>query len=318
MSARFASMRTLLQFIESKNWVIGQGFTVGNRQTPEPSLHGLPLLPTKALTSGGINKSNIVSVKETHFECPRNQELFRPPLILIKEHASLPMAFWDDGCISYQHKIVGIHASIKDKDSLRHLFDTLLDRHHLYQFCCLLNGSQGLVGKATAILRGDIDDLPYPEDKRELDLSFWEKVLVDDALQYMAPFVRLGQNSEALELQARADQVRAYAEMFCRMLGSVYRNLKSSDSINANGLILQPFYFGEQPRIEWNLNGRRKQLDQLIYKQQQGSLRTVRVVRFYDENVLLIVKPDRLRYWIRSTAIRDADETLFDLRRRGY
>jgi hypothetical protein len=44
----------------------------------------------------------------------------------------------------------------------------------------------------------------------------------------------------------------------------------------------------------------------------------VRVVRFYERNVIIIVKPDRLRYWIRSTAIRDADETLVDLQKQGF
>jgi hypothetical protein len=255
---------------------------------------------------------------ETEFYRPGREILYQPPLMLIKENATLPVAFWTNGPLAYLHKIVGIHAPAKEEAELRRFFDTFVERHRLYQFCCLLNGSQALVGKATAILRADIDDLPYPEDKRELHLSFWEKVLVDDALDYMAPFVRLGQNSEVLEQQARPDQVAAYAEMFCRMLGTVYRNLKAAGPINANGLILQPFYFGERPRVEWNLNGQKKQLDQLIYKQQHGSLRTVRVVRYYDENVMLIVKPDRLRYWIRSTAIRDADETLIDLRRQGY
>jgi len=42
------------------------------------------------------------------------------------------------------------------------------------------------------------------------------------------------------------------------------------------------------------------------------------VLRFYEANTILIVKPDRLRYWIRSAAIRDADETLTDLRSQGY
>jgi len=42
------------------------------------------------------------------------------------------------------------------------------------------------------------------------------------------------------------------------------------------------------------------------------------VVRYYDANVILIVKPDRLRYWIRSTAIRDADDTLIDLRDQAW
>ena len=105
-----------------------------------------------------------------------------------------------------------------------------------------------MVGKATAILRSDIDGLPYPDDERELDLSFWEKALVEDVLDYIAPFVRLGQNFEVLQNEATDDQVRAYAEMFRKMLGSVYKNLKTSGPIRGNGPICQPFYFGRLRR----------------------------------------------------------------------
>jgi hypothetical protein len=52
--------------------------------------------------------------------------------------------------------------------------------------------------------------------------------------------------------------------------------------------------------------------------QHGDALRTVRVLRFYESNTIVIVKPDRLRYWIASTAVRDADETLVDLRTQGY
>jgi len=175
-----------------------------------------------------------------------------------------------------------------------------------------------LVAKATAILKQDIDALPYPADDAELDLTFWEEALVDDVLEFIAPFVRLGQNSELLERQASTEQVGLYAQLFCRMLGTVYKNLRSCESIHTNGLICQQFYFGNCPQIDWSLDAHKERLDQLIYKQEHNSLRTVRIVRYYGENVVLIVKPDRLRYWIRSTAIRDADETLLDLRRQGY
>jgi hypothetical protein len=40
--------------------------------------------------------------------------------------------------------------------------------------------------------------------------------------------------------------------------------------------------------------------------------------RFYERNTIILVKPDRLRYWISSAAMRDADETLVDLQRQGY
>jgi hypothetical protein len=84
----------------------------------------------------------------------------------------------------------------------------------------------------------------------------------------------------------------------------------------SNGLTCQPFYFGEHPNLVWREEQNNEdELRKLIYEEKKhASLRTIRVLRFYSENVILLVKPDRLRYWIRSTAIRDADETLVDLR----
>ena len=69
---------------------------------------------------------------------------------------------------------------------------------------------------------------------------------------------------------------------------------------------------------EWLGTDCREHLINLVYDQSFESLRTIRIVRLYHENVLFVVKPDRLRYWIRSTAIRDADDTLIDLQRQGY
>src|SRR6266566_5057424 len=59
-------------------------------------------------------------------------------------------------------------------------------------------------------------------------------------------------------------------------------------------------------------------LREIVYVTHGDALRTARMLRFYERNTIVMVKPDRLRYWISSTAIRDADETLVDLRRQGY
>jgi len=318
ISKRFTSMQTVSDYIKSKKWKYGEGFTIGNKRHEVAFLPGLPDLPTAALTVDGINESAIGTVEATRFENPRNEELFKNPLIVIKEHVDLPLGYWTRSPLAFRDQIVGIHADPSEEPALRQLYETIRERRRFYQFCCFLNGSKVLVDKATAILKQDIDALPYPKAVEELDLSFWEQALVDDVLDYMASFVRLGQNSELLANQATTEQVQEYAEMFCRMLGTVYKNLKSSEPIYTNGLICQPFYFGRCPKINWNLNGQKERLDRLIYKQEHGSLRTVRIVRFYEDNIMLIVKPDRLRYWIRSTAIRDADETLLDLRGQGY
>jgi hypothetical protein len=135
----------------------------------------------------------------------------------------------------------------------------------------------------------------------------------------MTEYVRLGQNSQLLQKAAGIEELREYSGMFVRLLGSIYDNLKATGPIFLNGLTCQPFYFGERPNLAWIDEQNEDELRKLIYDDDKHAyLRTVRVLRFYCENVLLIVKPDRLRYWIRSTAIRDADETLADLWQQGY
>jgi hypothetical protein len=318
ISQRFQSMQTLSKYIEQKKWTYGEGFIVGQNNGKEALfLTGQKYLPTKYFVSNEIDETKLPEIKEKHFLSPKQKEQFDPPLILIKENDSLPIAFWNKGVLGYKDKIVGIHAPKLEKSELFKVYETLVSNHTLYRFCCILNGTQSLVGKSTAILKQDIDVLPYPEEKN-LSLSFWEKVLCDDTLNYMAEYVRLGQESELLQKSADKKVLCQYSEMFIKMLGSIYDNLKASNPIFLNNLICQPFYFGDSPEIEWLNKNAEPELTKSIYYEKHAHLRTVRVIRFYDKNVMLIVKPDRLRYWIRSTAIRDADETLTKLYQDGY
>jgi hypothetical protein len=228
------------------------------------------------------------------------------------------MAFWAKGFLGYGHEIVGIHAPPSQMRELRSFYNTLIQRHESYRFCCTLHGGRVLVARATAILKKDIDALPFPENPNALAFSFWEKALQDDILNCMTAYIRLGQNSPLLREQATANDLKGYAEMYCRLLGSIYDNLQAHEPIYLNGLTCQPFYFGNRPNLSWLDDASGEHLTELVYNEHSERLRTARVLCFYSENVILWVKPDRLRYWIRSTAIRDADETLVDLHQNGF
>jgi len=79
----------------------------------------------------------------------------------------------------------------------------------------------------------------------------------------------------------------------------------------------QSFIFGERSSLDWP-DDWAEPLRTVVFNQNADTLQTRRILRFYDGNTLIIVKPDRLRHWIRSTAIRDADETLVDLLDQGF
>lgn len=319
LAARFGEMRTLSQYVSEKAWLMGEGFIEGTTgKDPGEHLTGKPLLPTSELTADGFDPDALETVTATAFYRPGRPALFQAPLVLIREHDSLPIAFWNQGPLAYKHKIVGIHTPPSECSKLHKFYSAFLKYRETLRFAVALNGSQALVGKATALLKSDIGAIPFPDDESELDFTFWEAALAEDTLSYFVEFVRLGQKSPLLRNGANQEAVANYSALFCRMLGSIYDNLRADDPVFLNGLICQPFYFGDQPAIEWLGPDCEEQLKALVFDDSRESLRTVRVVRYYHENVVFIVKPDRLRYWIKSTAIRDADDTLVDLQRQGY
>lgn len=319
LAERMDNMPKLRKFVKTQGWDYGEGFiaaTAGPRE-PAPWLTGRPFLPTEALTETGIDKSRIGVVKATRFRSAYTQERYSGPIVMIRENESLPCVFRSRGFLAYKAKIVGIHADHSNESKLEHFYNTFVSNRSVLRAFCLLLGTQALMGKSSAILKRDIDVLPWPENGNGWDLTEWERLLCEDVVNFSAEFVRLGQNSQLLRQRVTALQLERYAKRFVEMLGSVYTNLREVTSGMLDGLAFQAFCFGKESELDWPSDWS-VPLQEIVYVKHGDVLRTVRVLRFYDRNTIVIVKPDRMRYWIPSTAIRDADETLVDLRSQGY
>lgn len=319
LATRLKEMGTFGEFITQKKWEYGEGFIAAEsgKRDPAPWLTGKPLLPSIALTENGIDEERIGRVTATHFRSHYTPERFSAPLLLIRANIDLQCAFWERGFLAYKAKVIGIHAPKAQETALRRVFRQFQDAHAALCAFCILESTQMLIGRATAPLKRDIDNLPWPRRGESWDLAPWETTLCEDVVNHMAEYVRLGQDSKLLRERVTDNDLGAYADEFRAMLGSIYGNLRVGWSRIFDGLACQSFHFGEQPDLEWPGDWS-EPLHKLIYVRNGAALRTVRVLRFYESNVIFVVKPDRLRYWIRSTAIRDADETLTDLHKQGF
>ena len=172
--------------------------------------------------------------------------------------------------------------------------------------------------KATALSGADIKALPYPETG-DLDLSENEAIVAADIVHYQRDLVRLGNDAQVL--RRRADvALDAFADCFVAQIETVYPDvpLRPLSPQFWPGVICFPFVFG-QGEVDWSdsaeLQGK---IDVLLREQRGTSLSITRIARIYDDRFLFLLKPDRLRYWLRSVALRDADETLSDLRMQGF
>lgn len=317
LSSALINLPTLVDFIDKREWIFG----VGNKSSSnECSWHdGQLFLPTEAFTEDGIDESKLTPLSidmPASCESTKNKRshIFKSPLFLIKENDMLPCAFWDKGDLAYKGSIVGIHAPENEALDLFNLYSAFLANRKNLKAACYLLGTRAFVSRATSLNKNDIERLPWPEDGN-WSLTLWEQELLDDLEDHIAPFIRKGQNSPLLSNQASRDDLNRYCNTFLRLMHNVYPSMTHSESISSDGLTLQPFCFnGEISSSKLHSDSWIKRIIEIIYSQQGDSLSfsSIRLLRYYDEDILIIVKPDRLRYWIRSVAIQDTDDVLMD------
>ncbi|OYD40437.1 Eco57I restriction-modification methylase domain-containing protein [Sphingobacterium cellulitidis] len=343
---RLKDLPTLENYIKSKGegWAISEGFTAATKgdksslsrllsdtenteylkfkeKLEAPFLQDKRYLPTDALTIDGIDQKKIQdSTPVDLFHSKGNPKIYNAPHILIKEVISnntIPMELSLED-LSFQRRIIGIHAPMQKLDDLRQIVDRI-SGNKLYTFYIALTSGQYLINKSSAIYKQDIDNLPFPEDEEELKTSLEENILIEDFNTYLLEFRRNGEKSKIAVSDVTAQNLLDFSNSFCSVLRSVFKTINPGEYLETDSYICFPFYFGEKPIIEFeDQDQAEKAIETLVEKNLGISLRTVRIVRLYEGNVVYLIKPKKLRYWLKSIALRDADETFSDLRKQGY
>lgn len=317
---RLEQQRTLKEFVDGKEgWEFGEGFIAAKKNANDraPWITDKRHLPTEAFTQNGINELQITDYRGEFFKSSYSASRFTHPMILFKAHDSLPLVFWTKEYLTFKARIMSISGGA-EKD-LQYVFDVINNHHRNYEFFLSLRGSQALTGKSTVPNALDFYNLPYPDDLEQIELSKTEQIIRDDVLDYLQLFVRMGDESELFKRKPTLEELNKFGEVYCHLLRSIYDSVKPYRPIVMSGLICFPFYFGDKPEIDFGDTEKlENNLNILIQRQHHKTLQISRIVRLYEKNVIYLVKPNLLRYWIRSIAIRDADETFAELREQGY
>ena len=318
---RLAKLRTIGQFAEEMGWNMGEGFTPGSPARARKASHvvGKQYVDSSALREGSVDLSLASTVPNRPIERPRKREIYEAPLLLIHKQMDIPHGYLARGYVTYQHEIFGISAAgTRNQKALHDLARWLGSSHRPLLAYIAAASVAGFISKATAILSGDIKDLPYPGDG-DLDIAPNEAILVADIVDYYRDLVRLGEDSNALKSPG-VPALSGFNQVFAGQINGIYRGkpLKPLAAQTWPGVICQPFMFGEG-QIDWSGSDDLKgKINALLREKRDGGVNLTRIARIYDGSCIFLVKPDRLRYWLRSVALRDADETLADLRDQGY
>lgn len=317
---RLAKLRTLGQFAKDSGWDFGEGFIEGGGGTSVEAAHvaGKPFLPSTALGVDGIDTTAIATAPEGRYERPRTAQRFSAPMLLIREHMELANSLWTEGYLTYAKRIVGFAAPEADLKKLEEVSEMLKVSSKAIRAYAALTSVCLFTQKATALQADDIYSIPVPASF-SLDLSRNEQILVDDVVDFYAEMIRLGEDSRAMKESNISDLI-AYTKVYLRQINAIYKTnpLKALKPYSWPGIVCHAFAFGNSA-VDWNgAEELRGKLSTLLHEQRGTSLHVTRIARIYDGNFIFLLKPNRVRYWQRSIALRDADETLADLRGQGF
>ena len=352
--SRFKFERTLGQFLTQKtksdNWIIREGFKTGKQSeineliylksmesdlsfsqneqlqkldkkfTQADFLTGKNTLQKDGLKDYGIDRSKIQKLENTYFlrDWVKQPKIFESPHLLIGEVAgksSIPIDFVNE-FLSFKSQIIGVHAP--ENGELIEIANRLRN-NKFYLFYLAGVSGRYMVNKSTSILKGDIDSLPYPE-KNIIDFSLQDEIIINDTVDHLIEFKQKGETSKIAIQNVSSTELRKYGTVYCEILGKIYPTIKPHQYFETSSYICFPFYFGDkEPEIDFtDSNEADKHIESLVRKNLNLNLRLNRIVRMYERNVIYLIKPKKLRYWLQSIALRDADETFVDLRKQGY
>ncbi|WP_303925633.1 class I SAM-dependent DNA methyltransferase [Draconibacterium sediminis] len=327
--------RKLGQYLKEKKqkagWFYGEGykrdskvkkFTDDNRAE---YLTGHKMIPTSFFLEDKILGTKIEEAE--YFESPRkeNYKIFLAPHILIKSalgHKILPVHYFEEN-IGFMREIFGIHAPMDDIEELKNLTNCLKTYSDLFRFILIASSGRAGIDRSIYTLKmEDFMNLPYPVNLEELQLSNNEKIICDDIISFRLEELSIGEKAKINTTVASEEQLDEFGKVFCDSLNAIYqqdgKSFKPMEPIKTLSYTCFPFSYGNagfNPVLASKIQ--EGDLSDLIENEQE-SVRYRRVLRLYPKDMVFLIKPNTLRYWLKSIALRDASDVMVDLINSGY
>jgi hypothetical protein len=142
-------------------------------------------------------------------------------------------------------------------------------------------------------------------------------------LNYYLKFKSEGEKSAIMKIASRK-QLNEYSKVFADTLNSVYekkdKKYRPLHHLETATFVCLSFYYGteKQHKEQEKVELKEESLQKIVFEKTSRNLNLVRILKIYDDNTIYFIKPKQIRYWLKSIAIRDADETFVDLVNQGY
>lgn len=308
----------LLKQRRERKWEFGEGYQIGNATEPADFITGHLCVDDRDFNDDGTFTT--YTVEEKLFQWPRKRSLYEPPHLLVKRtigKSAIPVTLSDD-YLTFKEGVIGIHSPESDRQELQKLADYLTENNALLRFLIILHSNRA--GKNRSVYTHYMSDfmrLPYMVEGEVMTEE--ERIVVNDALDYYLPYFDRIVNLKMDEVIENPEELQEFGDVYSRALNAVYQD--GSKKYRLSDVYIDPtsficvFNYSDKDG-NTSLRNTSNDLESLLeYVGEDYIIK--RVVRAYTADSIVMIKPRQRRYWLKSMALRDADETFNDIMSKG-
>ncbi len=257
------------------------------------------------------------------------EKLYKTPLLTIKELISnnrFPTKFHSsEDYIPFDSRIVGLSFSKIENglDVAANLYHTLQKNERINALKTLATCSQFFLGSSSVIQKADIDNWTIPLENDEIKLSDSEKIIMDDVLDFIYPS---WYEKEPIinKKEASKPELIQFGKVFNQEFNAIYKNENKEQKLTAiyegSTFFALEFEFTDRQISKPKVIDKKdadKQIKDLIESQHGRNTLINKVLKIYSRNKITLIKPKKLRFWLKSIALQDSDETFDDIIENG-
>ncbi len=307
--------------IEEERYAVG--FQIASQKEIAPFI-----TEKRILLGSNFNSKNIKFTKykeDQKFHRTRKPILFEYPLINIKRtvEKSKILIINHNKDTAFNETIIGISAPQDKKELLNNFYNVLINNGDIHSLQTISTSAMFYLGSTMPFQKQDSDSWAIPLDGDEIKLSNSEKIIMNDVLDFIYPS---WYEKEPIinKKETSKEQLIEFGEVFNHSFNSIYKKENKEQKLaviyEGTTFFALEFEFTNKKITEPKQIDKTKadkQIESLIVSQYGKNPLINKVLRIYSPNKITLIKPKKLRFWLKSIALQDSDEIFDDIIENG-
>jgi hypothetical protein len=257
-------------------------------------------------------------------------DVLTPPNILMRlsSNHNFPIFYNDSKSLYFSKGLLGIKGS--DIDLMSTFVDVFKQNRFIYSILSVIYSAQSFTTQegGYTINKREVLNLPISLDSEKGSpiafntISNMDISVIEDT-ELIANCLMASKSS--LFSRVDIEELNKYEDAFCEVLNLIYENrnykFRPVRRIISEDIIWLTFEHTDTDKdIEYTFTQKNKELyNTLLVDKSANSLIINRIVTSYSErNRISFIKPNKLKYWMRTIAYRDAEDVKADMYKKGY